>query len=109
MRAAACRISSRLTNSSTMSASKFPIGIAPLRLRSEFFQPREQAGGVPAPPAHALDLGIELIDQRRQRQRGAVAARFGEADGEVLAHPFHREAVLELAGQHGLVAEWMRK
>src|ERR1043165_8232071 len=104
MSVAACRIASRLTNSSTVSASEFAISIAPLRLRSEFFQPREQAGGVPAPPAHALDFGIELVDQCGQRKRSAVAARFGKAEGEVLANPFHREAVLELAGQHGLVA-----
>ncbi len=35
---------------------------------------------------------------------GAVAARLGEADAEVLAHPIHRKAEVELAGRHGLVA-----
>ena len=34
----------------------------------------------------------------------AVASRFVEADGEVLAHPVDREAEIEFAGDHGLVA-----
>src|ERR1700741_2555071 len=67
-------------------------------------QPRHQAAGVPAPAAHLLDLGIELVDQRGYRQVGAVAAGFRNADREVLAHPFHRKAEVELALVHGLVA-----
>ena len=37
------------------------------------FETRDQARRVPAPAAHRLDLGVELVDQRRDRQLGAVA------------------------------------
>src|ERR1700683_2695055 len=67
-------------------------------------QQRDQARRIPALAAHLLYFRIELIDQRRGRQMSAVAPRFGQADAEVLAHPVHREAEIELAGGHGLVA-----
>ena len=65
---------------------------------------RDQARCVPAPAAHLLHLRIELVDQRGDREMRPVAARFAHADGEILAHPIHREAEIELAGRHGLVA-----
>jgi rubredoxin len=55
-------------------------------------------------PPIFCDFRVELVDQRRDRQAGAVAARFGETDAEVLAHPVDREAEIEFAGDHGLVA-----
>src|SRR5437870_1590380 len=65
---------------------------------------REQARRIPALAAHLLDLGVELVDQRGDRQVGAVAAGFGQRDREVLAHPFDREAEIVLVLVHGLVA-----
>src|SRR5664279_6067947 len=67
-------------------------------------QPRQQAGSVPALAAHLLDFGIELVDQCGDRKAGAVAARFRQTDHEILAHPFHRETVIEFSLVHGLVA-----
>ena len=71
---------------------------------AHIFLPREQAGRIPALAAQTFDFRIKLIHQRRHRQADAVAARFVQADAEILAHPFHREAVIILARRHGLVA-----
>src|SRR6202023_2230828 len=38
------------------------------------------------------------------RQRCAIAARFFEAEREILAHPIHREAEVEFPCTHGFVA-----
>ena len=57
----------------------------------------DQARRVPAVAAHRLDLGIELIDQRRHRQMGTVVLRLVEANAQILAHPVDREAEIELA------------
>src|SRR6516162_2805037 len=65
---------------------------------------RDQRGCVPPFPAELLDLGIELIDERSDRQLGSVAARLGEADRQVLAHPVDGEAEVELALIHRLAA-----
>src|SRR5690606_15147628 len=67
-------------------------------------QTRQQRGGVPAAAAHRLHVLVELVDQRRGRQRRAVAVGFGEADAEVLAHPVDGEAEIVAALVHGLVA-----
>src|SRR6185369_12101927 len=37
------------------------------------FQALDQARRIPAPAAHDLNIGIELVDQRRHRQARAVA------------------------------------
>src|SRR5256885_12554624 len=71
---------------------------------SEIVQQVKEAGGVPAPAAPALHMVIELIDQRRHRQQRAVAVGLGQADAEVLPHPVHGEAEVELAVQHGVTA-----
>ena len=65
---------------------------------------REQARRIPALATETLHLGIELVDQRRHRQVGAVLARFAEGDRQVLAHPVDREAEVVFGGVHGLVA-----
>src|SRR5215813_6081093 len=67
-------------------------------------QARDQARRIPAAAAHLLHLGVELIDQRADRQVRAIAPRLGEADRQVLAHPVDRKAEIELALVHGLVA-----
>src|SRR5579883_2473369 len=67
-------------------------------------QPRQEARRIPPLAAELFDLGIELVDQRGDGEGGAVAAGFGDADREVLAHPFHGEAEIVLALVHGLVA-----
>ena len=54
--------------------------------------------------ALGLQVGVELVDQRRHRQPGAVAPRFLEGDAEVLAHPVDGEAEVELALDHGRAA-----
>src|SRR6516162_6524688 len=55
-------------------------------------QPCAEARRIPAPAAHLLHFRVELVDQRADRQRGAVLARFAQANGEILAHPVDREA-----------------
>ena len=67
-------------------------------------EPRDQARRIVTRSAHLLDVGVELIDQRGQRQRRTVAARLLEADRKILAHPVDREAEVELVRQHRLVA-----
>ena len=67
-------------------------------------QPRQQRGRVPALAAHRLDVLVELVDERGDRQLGAVAVGLGEADAEILAHPVDGEAEIVLAGVHRLVA-----
>src|SRR5258708_36215089 len=68
------------------------------------FQPGQQARRIPTLAAHFLDLRIERIDQCGDRQAGAIAARFVEANREILAHPLHRKTEIEFAVVHGLVA-----
>src|SRR4051794_30148018 len=84
------------TNTILRTSSMWPFASA--------IQPREQAGGVPAAAAHFLHLGVELIDQRRDRQVRAIAPSLGDADRQVLAHPVDGEAEVVFAGHHGLVA-----
>ena len=55
-------------------------------------------------PPIACTCAVELIDQRGERQVGAVPPRLGKADIEILAHPVDGEAEIEFAGGHGLVA-----
>src|SRR3546814_6525178 len=64
-------------------------------------QPFDQAGSIPAIAAHLLDVGIELIDQGGDRHARAIAPRFGQHQTQVLAHPVHREAKVELIVDHG--------
>src|SRR5215472_17435317 len=72
--------------------------------KSLSLQPGDEARSIPAPAAHLLHLGIELVDQRAHRQARAVLSRLAQANGEVLAHPIDRKAEIELARRHGLVA-----
>jgi citrate lyase gamma subunit len=64
----------------------------------------DQAGGVPARAAQGLDLGVELVDQRRHRHLCPIAAGLVEHQAEVLAHPVDRKAEVELVLDHGLAA-----
>src|SRR5512140_1791543 len=57
---------------------------------------------VEALPVLLLDVAVELVDERRDRQAGSVALGFLEADAEVLAHPVHGESEVELARVHRL-------
>ena len=64
----------------------------------------DQAARVPAAAAAGDHLRVELVDQRGHRQSGAVAVRLVEDDAEVLAHPLHGEAEVELALRHRVAA-----
>ena len=64
----------------------------------------DQAGGVPAVAAQGLHVTIELIHQCRDGQGDAAAARLIQAQAQVLAHPVHRKAEVELPVGHGLAA-----
>src|SRR5438552_8464590 len=64
----------------------------------------EQARRVQAPAALRLHARVELVDERGHRQRGALRARFGEAQAEVLPHPVDSEAEVEFVGDHRLAA-----
>src|SRR5690242_10081214 len=65
---------------------------------------RDQAGRVPAPAAHLLHLGVIGVDECGDVHFRPVALGLVHDDGEVLAHPVHREAEIELALVHGLPA-----
>src|SRR5690606_28457559 len=67
-------------------------------------EPRDQARGVPATVTFGLYVGVELIDQRGQRRRGAAFSRRVERDAQILAHPVDREAEVEPAFDHRLPA-----
>src|SRR3546814_10288449 len=62
--------------------------------------PFDQHARIAPSVPHRLQIGIELIDQRRDRQHRAVGARFLEREAQVLAHPVDREAEVELALRH---------
>src|SRR5215218_1752508 len=67
---------------------------------SRLAQELDQAAGVPTLAAALFDLRVELIDEGGERQPAAEAVGLGEAEAEVLAHPLHGEAEVELAGGH---------
>src|SRR5258708_9951634 len=71
---------------------------------SSALQPRQQARRVPAPAAHLFHFGVELIDQRGDRQVGAVAAGFGGGEPHGLSPPLYRETAKSTSVIHGLVA-----
>ena len=96
--AAAARVAATNPNASAAgNAERAPahFGSRSRRIRLEVSQ---------RPPPRAWTRRVELVDQRGDRQRGAVGARLGEADREVLAHPVDREAEVELVGDHRLAA-----
>ncbi len=72
--------------------------------RAFLLQAPDQARRVPAPAAHLLEVGVELIDEGRNRQARAVAAGLVEHQTQVLAHPVHGKTEIELVGDHGLAA-----
>ena len=72
--------------------------------RSGPLQARDEARRIPARAAHRLNLGVELINQGRDGKGCAIAARFLQADREILAHPIHRETEVEFPRAHGFVA-----
>ena len=74
------------------------------RAHRGFAQQADQARRVPATAALRAAPGVELVDERRHRQRRAVGARFRDADAQVLAHPVDGEAEIELVGDHRLAA-----
>src|SRR5437868_5181521 len=65
---------------------------------------RDERRGVIAAPAVLRYLVVVPEHGLRDRQLRAVAARLREADAEILAHPVHREAEVELARVHRLAA-----
>src|SRR5579863_266381 len=77
-------------------ASKRPplwrAGAAPRSADAELPQAPDQARCVEPVPAERLHVAVKLINERRHRQRRAVALRFVETDAEILPHPVHGEA-----------------
>src|SRR3546814_1457786 len=71
---------------------------------SSFGEPSDKRRGILPATAHCLDVGVELIDERRDRQPGAIGTRLLERETEVLAHPVDGEAEVELALVHRLPA-----
>src|SRR5690606_6815869 len=55
-------------------------------------EPRDPARRVPALASHVHDIGIELIDERCDRQLRSVAPRLLETDSQVFAHPLDGKA-----------------
>src|SRR6185312_13624093 len=94
----------RVRSSSYGGQGAYPSVQLAFALHVRVLEPRKEARRIPALAADLLHFGIKLIDQRRDRQAGAVAAGFGDGDREVLAHPFDGEAEIILAVVHRLVA-----
>src|SRR6266513_1518660 len=77
---------------------------SPRTRRSGSTQPPDQAGGIPAPAAHLRYLVVETGDRLGDRESSAdLPCRLG-ADAQILSHPVHREAEVELVLDHGLAA-----
>ncbi|MPM46955.1 hypothetical protein SDC9_93662 [bioreactor metagenome] len=62
----------------------------------------DQARRVESIATRLLHIAIELVHQRRHRHARAVALGFVQHQAQILAHPVHREAEIELALDHGL-------
>src|SRR3546814_14462070 len=71
---------------------------------SSFGEPSDKRRGILPATAHRLDVVVELIDERRARQPGAIGTRPLERETAVLAHPVDGEAEVELALVHRLPA-----
>src|ERR1700693_5476365 len=77
---------------------------SPWARRSGPAQPPDQAGGVPAPAARLRYFIIEAGDHLGDRELSAdLACRLG-TDTQILSHPVHREAEVELVVDHGFAA-----
>src|SRR5687768_7072335 len=60
----------------------------------------KRGGAVPAPSAARLEVRVELVDERGDREARTGFPRFPKADAEILSHPLDGEAEafgLELA------------
>src|SRR5690606_19893291 len=79
----------------------WPRGAPPFMWRSAL-EAGEEGRGVPAIASHGLDFGIELVDQRGQRQLAAIGAGLGPDDAAILAHPVDGEAEIGPALNHVL-------
>src|SRR6267378_5332387 len=67
-------------------------------------QPPDQTGGIPAAAAHLRYLVVEAGDRLGYGELSAdLPCRLG-ADAQILSHPVHREAKIELVLDHGLAA-----
>src|SRR2546427_404444 len=67
-------------------------------------QPPDQTGGIPAAAAHLRYLVVEAGDHLGNGKLSAdLPCRFG-ADTQILSHPVHSEAEVELVLDHGLAA-----
>src|SRR4051794_14598000 len=65
-------------------------------------QSKDKRRRVEALAAFLLNVAIKLVDQRSDRKGSAIALGLLEADAEILPHPVHREAEIELARVHRL-------
>src|SRR5262245_35153639 len=61
----------------------------------------DQARRVPAPAAHRLNVGVEIVNHGDEVELDAVAFRLLEHERQILAHPIDREAEVETALDHG--------
>src|SRR5260221_12431285 len=77
---------------------------APPGSRSGPAPPPNEAGAIPAAPAHLRYLIVEAGDHLGDRELSADFPRGLGADAQVLSHPIHRKAELELVVDHGLAA-----
>src|SRR5258705_12247213 len=77
---------------------------APPGARSGPEQPPDEAGGIPAAPARPRYLVVEARDHLGDRELSADFPRGLGADAQVLSHPVHRKAEIELVIDHGLAA-----
>src|SRR5713226_4133490 len=67
-------------------------------------QPPNEAGSIPAAPARLRYLVVEAGDHLGDRERSADLPCGLGADAQVLSHPVHRKAEVELVLDHGLAA-----
>src|SRR5258705_7753521 len=77
---------------------------APPGARSGPAQPPNEAGGIPAAPAHLRYLVVEAGDHLGDRELGADFPSGLGADAQILSHPVPRKAEVELVVDNGLAA-----
>src|SRR5260221_6068293 len=79
-------------------------GKRPRGARSGSAQPPNAAGGTPGAAAELRYLVVEAGDHLGDRELGADFPRGLGADAQILSHPVHRKAEVELVVDHGLAA-----
>ncbi|KAG5734595.1 hypothetical protein E4T56_gene8609, partial [Termitomyces sp. T112] len=69
-----------------------------------FGQAAKDGAGVLTPAAHGLNIGVKLVDHRRDGEGQAKAASFIQRQPQILAHPVNGKTEIELFLRHRVPA-----